>query len=101
MKPVNPSVATTNQAIIDEFVAYKKGTKGLTPRGEEWLRDMTGRFLKQLGMSVTDVGPHQIVVFLAPYSDRPFQRHGLYRALKSLYRWLKKMRLFLHRTTTD
>ena len=68
MKPVNPSVTTTNRAIIDEFVAYKKGTKGLTPRGEEWLRDMTGRFLKQLGMSVTDVGPHQIVVFLAPYS---------------------------------
>ena len=101
MKPVNPSVATTNRAIIDEFVAYKKSTKGLTPRGEEWLRDMTGRFLKQLGMSVTDVGPHQIIVFLAPYSDRPCQRHGLYRALKSLYRWLKKMRLFLHRTTTD
>jgi len=95
MKPVDSSVATPNQASIDEFVAYKKSTKGLTPRGEEWLRDMTGRFLKQLGMSVTDVGPQQIVEFLAPYSDRPFQRHGLYRALKSLYRWLKKMRRIL------
>ena len=82
----------TNQAIIDEFVAYKKATKGLTPRGEEWLRDMTGRFLKQLGINLFDVGPQQIVEFLGPYSDRPFQRHGLYRALKSLYRWLKKMR---------
>jgi len=92
MKPVGTPAITTNQAIIDEFVGYKKATKGLTPRGEEWLRDMTGRFLKQLDMSVTDVGPQQIVEFLAPYSDRPFQRHGLYRALKSLYRWLKKMR---------
>ena len=43
-------------------------------------------------MNLTDVGPQQIVEFLGPYSDRPFQRHGLYRALKSLYRWLKKMR---------
>jgi len=92
MKPVGTPAITTNQAIIDEFVAYKKATKGLTSRGEEWLRDMTGRFLKQLGVSVNDVGPQQIVTFLAPYSDRPFQRHGLYRALKSLYRWLKKMR---------
>ena len=68
IKPVDSSVATPNQAIIDEFVAYKKSTNGLTPRGEEWLRDMTGRFLKQFGMNVTDVGPQQIVGFLAPYS---------------------------------
>ena len=68
MKPVNLSVATSNQAIIDEFVAYKKSTKGLTPRGEQWLRDMTGRFLRQLRMNLTDVGPQQIVEFLGPYS---------------------------------
>ena len=95
MKPVDSSVTTPAPAIIDEFVAYKKSTKGLTPRGEEWLRDMTGRFLKQLGMSVIEVGPQQIVGYLAPYSDRPFQRHGRYRALKSLNRWLKKMRCIL------
>ena len=68
MKPVNPSVATPNQAIIDEFVAYKKSTKGLTPRGEQWLRDMTGRFPRQLRMDLTDVGPEPIVEFLGPYS---------------------------------
>ena len=68
MKPVNLSVATPNQAIIDEFVAYKKSTKGLTQRGEQWLRDMTGRFLRQLRMNLTDVGPQQIVEFLGPYS---------------------------------
>ena len=65
MKPVNPSVSTPNQAIIDEFVAYKKSTKGLTQRGEQWLRDMTGRFLRQLRMNLTDVGPQQIVEFQA------------------------------------
>jgi len=43
-----------NQAIIDEFVAYKKSTKGLTQRAEQWLRDMTGRFLRQLRMHLTD-----------------------------------------------
>ena len=69
MKPVNPLVATPNPAIIDEFVTYKKSTKGLTPRGEQWLRDMTGRFLRQLRMNLTDVGPQQIVEFLGPYAD--------------------------------
>ena len=92
MKPWNSSATTTAMAIIDEFVAYKKATKGLTPRGEEWLRDMTGKFVQRIDTNITDVAPQQIVAFLAPYSDRPFQRHGLYRALKSLYRWLKKMR---------
>ena len=63
MKPVDSSAATPNQAIIDELVAYKKSTKRLIPRGEGWLMDMTGRILKQLGISVTDVGPQQIVGF--------------------------------------
>jgi hypothetical protein len=44
-------------------VTYKKSTKGLTPRGEQCLRDMTGRFLRQLRMNLTDVGPQQIVEF--------------------------------------
>ena len=73
-------------------MAFKKSTKGLTPRGEEWLRDMTGRFLKHLGVKITDVTPEHIAAFLAPYSGRPFRKHGLYRAIKSLCRWLKKMR---------
>ena len=50
-----------------------------------------GSIPKATTLDLTDVGPQQIVEFLGPYSG-PFQRHGLYRALKSLYRWLKKMR---------
>ena len=53
---------------------------------------MTGRCRKHLGVKITDVTPEHIAAFLAPYSGRPFQKHGLYRAIKSLYRWLKKMR---------
>ena len=92
MKPDLISVTATNQRIIDEFIAYKKATKGLTPRGEQWLQDMTGRFLRKLSIDVIEVRPEHIAAFLSPYADRPFQKHGLYRALKSLYRWLKKMR---------
>jgi len=35
-------------------VAYEKSTNGLTQRAEQWLRDMTGRFLRQLRMNLTD-----------------------------------------------
>ena len=69
MKPWNSSATTTAMAIIDEFVAYKKATKGLTPRGEEWLRDMTGKFVQRIDTNITDVAPQQIVAFLAPYSN--------------------------------
>ena len=46
MKPWKSSATKTDAAIIDESVAYKKVTKGLTPQDEKWLRDVTGRFCR-------------------------------------------------------
>ena len=51
MKPAGTPDVTTNQEIIDESVSYKIATKGLTPRGEDRLRDMTGRFIGLLSIS--------------------------------------------------
>ena len=92
MKRDSLATLTHNQSQLDAFVNSKKATKGLTPRGEEWLRDMVGRFIKQLDVEVEAVDPEHLISFLAPYGDRPFQKHCLYRALKSFYRWLKRFR---------
>jgi len=92
MKPATVSVSVHNQDLLRTFVEYKKSTKGLTPRGEEWLSDMLGRFTRRLTIPAESVVPEHIAGFLAPYGDRPFQRHALFRAVKSLYRRLKKLR---------
>ena len=92
MKPSPDKIYAQNLDLVNTFVNYKKSTKGLTVRGEEWLRDMLGRFLKQLNIPAQEVQTSDITNFLSPYHDRPYQRHGLYRATKSFYRWLKRHR---------
>jgi site-specific recombinase XerD len=91
MKP-SKSVIAHNKELLEIFVNYKKSTKGLTVLGEEWLRDMLGWFFRKLSVNAEAVTPEHVTSFLAPYHDRPYHRHGLYRALKSLYRWLKRHR---------
>ena len=93
MKRDHEACLAHNRAILQDLVVNKKSTKGLTPRGEEWLISMVGTFLKGLTVPVELVNSGHIARFLAPYADRPFQKHGFYRALKSFYRWLRRQRL--------
>jgi len=50
---LNPLLAKPRTALplapenaLEIFVKDRKNTKGLTPSGEEWLRDTAGRFLR-------------------------------------------------------
>ena len=70
MKPLNVSVASYNVSVINEFVDYKKSTKGLTPRGEEWLWDMTTRFLK---------GDGAIAIMCTPYDGQGYNGSTCWR----------------------
>jgi hypothetical protein len=92
MKPTGGAIRQHNQSVLDGFVAYRKATRGLTKRGEQWLNQMLGRYLRYVQIPVEAAQPTELAQFLAPYADRPFQRHGLYRALKSFCGWLKRLR---------
>ena len=92
MKPTGGAIRQHNQSVLDGFVAYRKATKGLTKRDEQWLNQMLGRYLRYVQIPVEAAQPTELAQFLAPYADHPFQRHGLYRALKSFYGWLKRLR---------
>ena len=81
-----------NQALVDKLIDFRKATRGITPRGEEWLRDMLRFFLGQLTKPVEDVIPEDVSGFLGHYADRPYQRHCLDRSLTSFYNWLKRTR---------
>ena len=90
--PADSNFDKHNQDQVDRLIEYRKATRGITPRGEEWLRDMLRFFLRQLHKPVEDVIPQDITRFLGRYMDKPYQRHCLYRALKSFYNWLKRGR---------
>jgi len=78
-------VNTTNP--LHTFIACKKATKGLTASGEKWLRVTLGPFLTWLPVPLQATTKAHVVAFLAPYQDRPWRRHGFYRALKTFFKW--------------
>ena len=69
------------------FVNTRKATKGLTPSGEKWLIEALHTFSKAIPNPVNEVTKEHVVNFMANYQDKPWRRHGLYRALKTFLRW--------------
>ena len=74
--------------MLESFISDKNSTKGLTVRGEEWLRETLSRFLSWLPVPVEDVGRTNIVDFLAMYDAKPWRKHSFYRALRSFWKWV-------------
>ena len=79
-----------NSGLVGSLIEYRKATRGLTPRGEESLRDMLRFFLTQLSIPTENMTPKDIAQSLGRYADRPYQRHCLYRAITSFYKWLRR-----------
>ena len=69
------------------FVNTRKATKGLTPSGEKWLIEALLTFSKAIPNPVDEVTKEHVINFMANYQDKPWRRHGLYRALKTFFRW--------------
>ena len=73
---------------LDDFVVNRKATRGLSARGEEWLRETLSKFLRWLPISLTDVTTATIIDFLGLYVDKPWRKHSFYRALRTFWKWL-------------
>ena len=76
-----------SENVLESFIGDKKNTKGLTPSGEEWLRDTVGRFLKWLPVPLRQAHREHIVRFLGLYDTKPWRKHAFYRANKSFWKW--------------
>ena len=73
---------------LDAFVVNRKATRGLSARGEEWLRETLSKFLRWLPVSLTEVTTTTIIDFLGLYADKPWRKHSFYRALRTFWKWL-------------
>ena len=70
------------------FVNTRKATKGLTPSGEKWLIEALHTFSKAIPNPVNEVTKEHLINFMGDYQDKPWRRHGLYRALKTFFKWV-------------
>ena len=90
MRPLDPLLAKpridfplASENVLESFIKDKKNTKGLTPSGEEWLRDTVGRFLRWLPVPLPQANREHVVRFLGFYNTKPWRKHAFYRANKS------------------
>ena len=84
-EPTTSCLGSTVQTQI--FVNTRKATKGLTPSGEKWLTEALGTFAKSVTMTINEVTKEHLISFMAKYENKPWRRHGLYRALKTFFKW--------------
>jgi integrase len=75
---------------LETFISERKATKGLTVTGEVWLRDTLGRFLPGLPVPIDQANRNHLLAFLALYEGRPWRKHGMYRALRTFWRWASR-----------
>lgn len=72
---------------LESFVSSRKGERGLTPKGEEWVRKALGGFLCTVSDPLT-VTRTDVEGFLAQ-SSSPWVRHSNFRAIRAFYNWLE------------
>ena len=72
---------------LESFIADRKGTRGLTPQGERWVRQTLGRFLTWLPVSLVETRRDHLVTYLAQWESKPWQKHSMFRALRTFWKW--------------
>jgi len=81
---------TTPVTTLDIFIASRKGSRGLTVKGEIWLRETLSKFLLWLPVSLADADTDTIITFLSQYDDKPWRKHSFYRALRTYWKWASR-----------
>ena len=72
---------------LESFIADRKATKGLTVKGERWIRQTVGNFLRHLSVSLDSVDREHLVNYLGQWQEQPWQKHSMYRGLRTFWKW--------------
>jgi site-specific recombinase XerD len=86
------AIADENLLMVDRYISARKGERGLTIKGEEWVRNTLPRFAVasgQRGISLLAVTKDDIRAFLSTV-DGIWYRHSHFRAIHAFYGWLER-----------
>ena len=75
---------------LEEFIASRQGSRGLTPKGKTWLRETLSKFLQWLPVSLAETDAATVITFLSQYDDKPWRKHSMYRALRTYWKWASR-----------
>ena len=81
-------VIVTTSKLLETFIADRKGTKGLTPQGERWLRQTLGTFLTWLPVGLAETRRDHLVSYLAQWQSKPWPKHSMFSALRTFWKWV-------------
>ena len=72
---------------LEEFIASRRGERGLTVKGEAWIRQTLGNFLSSIPEPLAATRP-DIEKFLSGVTGA-WHRHSHFRAIRAFYNWLE------------
>lgn len=88
---IQSKVSGSGAGFIEDYIYARKSEKGLTAKGERWVRQTLPRFERFVtgkGLSLHDVDRNAIREFLSTI-DRVWFKHSHFRAIRAFYNWLE------------
>ena len=85
-------VATENVALVEQYVRARRAERGLTPKGELWIRSTLPKFVAAMarkGLALPDVSRGDIRDFLGTVNG-VWNKHSHFRALRAFYNWAER-----------
>ena len=69
------------------YIGERKATKGLTAKGERWLRQTLLKFAAAYNLPLSAITTDHVAQYLARWNAKPWSKHSQYRALRVIWRW--------------
>lgn len=88
---VQPKTPRPCADVIEDYIYARKSERGLTAKGERWIRQTLPRFARFVygkGLALKDVEKSDVRAFLATVNGVWF-RHSHFRAIRAFYNWLE------------
>lgn len=85
-------VLVDNLYPVEQYIAARKAERGLTRRGEEWIRYTLPKFataIANVDINIVDVSRDNVRAFLAEVNG-VYNRHSHFRAIRAFYNWLER-----------
>jgi site-specific recombinase XerD len=85
-------MTVNNLKLVERYIAARKAERGLTPKGEQWIRSTLPKFalaMEQKGTNILMVTRDDVREFLSAVNGI-WHKHSHFRAIRAFYNWLER-----------
>jgi site-specific recombinase XerD len=89
---IEMATLNSNLTLVEQYICARKAERGLTPKGERWIRDTLPKFAvavakKEMGLS--KVARYDVRNFLSTVNG-DWNRHSHFRAIRAFFNWMMR-----------